>query len=172
MKVYVPYTPEGLHPSVVPAILADGGTPYMVEVGPGEEYFELYREVWARAEDAAFVEHDIEIPPGTLGRFLRCSNLWCAHSYRVYWGDVAATYGGAWALGCVRFRAEVMARYPQAVELAGQMDIHPKHPPRSYAVMDSTLTQWLKGPYRLRVCQHWPNVTHHHRYNYEGAYLG
>jgi len=171
VKIVVPATPGGLHHSVIPAILRQGGAPIVWPVGPGEEYFELIRLLWAAGRDFVIVEHDVEIPPGALAGFVVCPSPWCAHSYEVYAGDVATAYGGPYALGLARFRAELMAAHPEAVEEAGKMNLHPKHPPRSYAVMDSTLTRWLRGPCRREPCQHFPNALHHHAYNRTGAYV-
>lgn len=135
-----------------------------------EAYFDLLKELWRKRVDFAIVEHDIEVDAETLDAFAECPELWCAHSYEVYAGDVAESYGGAWALGCVRFRSELLDRFPDAVERAGEMNIHPVHPPRTYQVMDSTLTHWLKGPYGVTVHQHSPNVKHHHHYVRTGAF--
>jgi hypothetical protein len=166
----VPATPGGLHQGVVPAILASGWAAHIEPCTYTEAYYDTLLRLWADRIDFAIVEHDVEVGPETLDHFAECPELWCAHSYEVYSGDMATAYGGAWALGCVRFRSELMAQFPDAVERAGAMDIHPVHPPRSYAVMDSTLTHWLRGPYRIAVHQHFPNVRHHHQYVRENTF--
>jgi hypothetical protein len=140
-----------------------------------EAYFDLLSKLWAEQIDFALVEHDIEVGDDTLDRFADCDRLWCAHSYEVYSGDLATAYGGPFGIGCVRFRGELMARFPDLLERCGEMDIHPVHPPRSYGVMDSTLTQWLRGAYGpdhggVKVHQHAPNVRHHHVYAREHAF--
>lgn len=170
MRVVVPATPGGLHARTLPAILESGWAAYVEPCLYTEAYFDLLKKLWADRVDFAIVEHDVEVFSGVLDRFAECDHLWCSHSYEVYAGDVATAYGGAWALGCTRFRAELMERFPDAVERAGEMNIHAVHPPRSYQVMDSTLTHWLKGPYRVNVHQHLPNVTHHHRYVRTGTF--
>jgi hypothetical protein len=175
VRVVIPATPDGLHPTTIPAILRSGWAAHVEPCNYTEAYFDLLSKLWAERIDFAIVEHDIEVGPDTLDRFADCDHLWCAHSYEVYAGDVAAAYGGPFALGCARFRAELMERFPDAVEQAGKMDIHPVHPRRSYAVMDSTLTHWLRGPYGpdhggVKVHQHAPNVRHHHAYVRTGAF--
>lgn len=163
MRVVVPATPNGLHPSTVPAILRQG---WLAEVFPmldSRAYFDLVAGLWEAGEGFAIVEHDIELGGGELNAFFSCPQPWCAHSYEVFAGDVAAAYGGPFALGCVRFSADLLARWPDAVTMAGELDIHPVHPPRSYAVMDSTLTQILRSC-GVEVHQHYPNVLHHHAY--------
>lgn len=170
MRVFVPATPTGLHPATLPSILRDGYQAHVVPMTGVESYYELIGHLWAEMEDFAIVEHDMELHTGALESFERCPNLWCAFSYEVFAGDIAEAYGGPFGLGCCRFRKELLIEFPDAVVEAGKMDIHPVHPPRSYAVMDSTLTHWLRGPYNQKVCQHRPNVTHHHRYLRAGAF--
>lgn len=164
MRVVVPATPTGLHPTVLPAILESGWAAHVEPMTYTEAYFDLLSRLWADRIDFAIVEHDVQIGPEVLDRFDQCERPWCAHSYEVYAGDVAAAYGGPFALGCVRFRAELMTEFPDVLVEAGKMDIHPVHPPKSYGVMDSTMTQWLRGVCRQKVHQHAPNVTHHHQY--------
>jgi hypothetical protein len=175
VRVVVPATPDGLHPSTLPAILRSGWAAHVEPMTYTEAYYDLLCKLWADKIDFAIVEHDVEVNPETLDRFAECDHLWCAHSYEVYAGDVSAAYGGPFALGCVRFRAELMERFPDVVVEAGKMDIHPVHPPRSYGVMDSTLTHQLRGPFGpdrggVKVHQHAPNVGHHHAYVRAGAF--
>lgn len=182
--VVVPATPDGLHPTVLPALLRADAEVLVLPMLHEDSYFQAVRTLWpqcgAEHVDLCIVEHDIEVGPDTLERFYRCRNLWCAHSYEVYWGNIARLYGGAWGMGCVRYRWQLMARWPDAVEQAGEMDLEVlgvgHHPRYSWQVFDSTLSHWLKGALGgamtppLKVCEHHPPVTHHHAYNREGAY--
>lgn len=184
MLLVVPATPGGLHPAVLPAILAAGEEARVLPMLQEDSYYRAISKLWPecaeRHVDLAVVEHDIEVLPDTLARFRRCGNLWCSHSYEVYWGDIARLYGGAWGMGCVRYRWELCARWPEAVEQAGESDLEQlgvaHHPRYSWQVFDSTLSHWLKGALGgamvppLKVCEHLPAVTHHHAYNREGAY--
>ena len=170
MLVHVPATPGGLHPRTLPAILRSG---YSARVWPmecPESYFDLVMALWTQGQDFAIVEHDVEVGPLTLESFESCRELWCAFSYPVFAGDIAENYGGPFGLGCCRFRRELLEDFPDAVIRAGERDLHPVHPPRSYAVMDSTLTGILRA-YGVQVHQHFPNVTHHHEYQREGAFI-
>lgn len=136
-----------------------------------ESYFRLLEVAWAARETFAIVEHDIELRGGELAELDRCPELWCAHSYEVFAGDVATAYGGPYALGCVRFRAQLLEELPDALEVAGGDNTHPVHPDRSYLVMDSTLTGYLRrAGYEAHL--HTPAVIHHHQYLREGAFLG
>lgn len=166
----VPATADGLHPSTLPAILRSG---WECEVRPMvavDSYWLLFKHLWDYPDTVAIVEHDIEVGPDTLNDLARCPEPWCGCSYEVYAGDVATAYGGVYSLGCSRFRVELIEATRDAVYAAGEMNIHPVHPQRSYAVMDSTLTQQLRSR-GFEPHQHFPNVTHHHRYMREGAYL-
>ena len=170
MNVHVPATPQGLHHRVLPAILRSGHTARVWPMLSEESYFELMALLWANGRDFAIVEHDVEVDPDSLDSLDTCPAPWCAFSYPVFAGDIAEAYGGPFGLGCVRFRRELLEELPQAVQLAGEMNLHPVHRPRSYAVMDSTLTRVLRA-HGVQVHQHFPNVTHHHAYLREGAFV-
>lgn len=177
--VMVPATRDGLKPEVLPAIEAAGGRGIVTWLETDDAYYQAMRRWWRESiehhRDLIIVEHDIEVGPDTLRRFASCANPWCAHSYQVYWGDIGDLYGGPWGFGCVRFRWQFMADYPDAIEQAGEVDLEAagvaKHARYHWQVMDSTVTFWLKGGnVRARVCRHRPNVTHHHAYDRTGAY--
>jgi hypothetical protein len=170
VRVVVPATPRGLHPLTVPAILEAG---YVAEVHPmliQESYWELLRGLWDEGNTFAIVEHDIGVTRDQLFALEDCGRPWCAFSYEVYAGDLAAAYGGPYGLGCTRFRYEILQKIPGAVEEAGTYDQHPVHPPRSYAVMDSTLTRVLRS-HGHEPHQHFPNVVHRHVYNRADAFV-
>jgi hypothetical protein len=171
LKIIIPATPDGLHPSVIPAILRQDHIAQVWPMLDTESYFELVAVFWAACQDFAIVEHDMELAHDELDAFERCPELWCAHSYEVFSGDLATAYGGPFGLGCVRFRAELLDKHPDAVMVAGEMNIHPVHPQRSYAVMDSTLTQVLRSRGEVPH-QHFPNVRHHHAYMRENTLYG
>lgn len=170
MQVIVPATPDGLHPRTIPAILRAGYSPEVVPMLEVESYFDLLRHQWAEGDTFAIVEHDIEVGPRSLRELEECPHEWCAFSYEVFAGDLATAYGGPFGLGCCRFRAGLLERIADAVTQAGTYDQHPVHPPRSYAVMDSSLTYVLRA-HGLTPCHHGPNVAHHHEYMREGAYV-
>lgn len=171
MRVIVPALPGKLHPSVIPAILTGGYVPQVVDVSPDPEaYFRLWAALWRSGETFALVEHDIEVLPGQLAALEACPRPWCAYSYPVYWGDIAETYGGPYGLGCVRFAGELTRRRPDIVELVDAATLPPEWPRRSWGALDSRVSAALRSS--ETVCQHRPNVVHHHRYNYAGAYPG
>lgn len=171
MRVIVPAAPGMLRPEVVPAILATHGCEVVLMHYP-ESYFYLMRDLWREGKTFCIIEQDIVVDPAHhLIGFDNCPEPWCAASYEVYQGDLAEAYGFPGGLGCTRFRAELIARFPEAIEECGKMDLHPTHPPRSWAVMDSTLSQYLHGPHQLTPCRHYPNVEHLHVYDRENAYV-
>lgn len=170
MRIVVPAVPGMLKPETLPAILASGWHVDVVPMLGLESYFELMGRLWGRAETFAIVEQDILVGPDSLIQLFTCSEPWCAFSYEVFAGDVATAYGHVGALGCARFRRSMMIEHPEAVLEAGKMDLHPVHPPRSYAVMDATLSRWLQAC-GYRPHQHLPNVEHLHHYNRADAYV-
>jgi hypothetical protein len=68
-------------------------------------YGRLLAEVWAQGETFCWIEHDIEIGPSTLYDFRACSYGYCAAPYP-WTTDVGP------AMGCVRFSAAFIAKYP------------------------------------------------------------
>lgn len=171
--VVVPAVPGMLRAEVVDAIITSGFAPMVVPMTALDSYWTLLAGLWEQGVDFAVVEHDIVVDPDTLARFAACPELWCAHSYDVYAGDVAAVYGGAWSLGCVRFRAELMTRFGDLLERAGEVSIegsdHPIHQPKSWGVLDHAVSRNLRAR-GVDVHQHDPKVDHLHRYDREGAW--
>lgn len=174
MRVLVPATPDGLHPSVLPALMRSGNSTNVcvADVSAADEtYFSLLASVWDLGVTFVVVEHDIEVGAESIASLEECPQLWCAYSYWVFGGDLARTYGGAWGLGCVKFEAELMRRHPDMFDVIGDWQPTPNYPPRHYSTVDALISQYLRGPGGLTVHQHHPNVTHHHAYDYAGAYM-
>jgi hypothetical protein len=169
VKVIVPALPDRLHPRVVPALLEQGHRVEVVPLGPGEEYFELFVELWRAGDDFALVEHDVEVHAGVLAELEACEHSWCGHSYTVFWGDLWDRYGVP-GLGCTRFRAELLAELPEVPDLVAVYE-EPNHPPRHWMTLDAAVAQVLRGPFRQVPHRHRPNVAHHHVYDYVGAYV-
>lgn len=78
---------------------------------PEYGYGRLLQAVWAEAETFAIVEHDIVVNPDTIPGFDSCPEPYCAAPY-------AWTTQVGPALGCTRFRAELLERIPDAVDEA------------------------------------------------------
>lgn len=185
-RVIVPYVPGKLHPSVVPAIERDGHRAELRICPDGEPYayWRILLDEWRphRREPLVIVEQDIEPAPGQLDDLIDCGMPWCAASYPVYWGGIAEVYGGPWGLGFVKFSPELMTDYPEliAADVPGYANAEcaGADSGRHWLLLDSAVSTYLRM-FRGRMIgegdhpahRHLPDVTHHHQYDYEGAYL-
>lgn len=173
MRVIVGAVPAKLHPRTVPAILEAGYPAEVFDVSKwDEEYFHVLREVWAAGETFVTIEHDIEVSPEMIDGLVECWAPWCAHSYRVYWGGLMDVYPGSAGLGCTKFSADLIRKHPNLFDDDIPSSTYENgRDGRFWMNLDGTVSQWLKGPYGYTVHRHNPDVTHHHGYDYEGAWL-
>ena len=79
-------------------------------------YHEQLERYWQAGADWVNVEHDLVIDERVLPAFEACAEPWCVFVYELACGYTPG------ALGCVRFRAELMAALPDAMRLAGLAD--------------------------------------------------
>jgi hypothetical protein len=135
VRVVVPYTQ--LRPGVEEAIILGGYRPQLEFVGAAPtDYWALVRSLWAEGQTFALVEHDIVVQRHTLAGMERCSSRWCAARY---WYQGRPFFAG---LGCVVFRAELLAGEPEVVIAAGAMDLA-GHGQRHWCSLDYALTTQL-----------------------------
>jgi hypothetical protein len=157
MKVVMPWT-ERYDPHSVQTLIAH--TPHAgaitwarVDVDD-EAYWRLLSDLWTQHEDFVIVEHDIEIHSDVLPAFESCTAPWCVNAY---FGQPYKRYPVPLlrvALGCVRFRGEFTAKYPNILE--GLTNRH-------WRRLDSLIATRLQQ-YGERAHEHEPNVVHHHDY--------
>lgn len=115
MRIVVPFT--DLKAETRRALLAhaDGHELDFVFVGESDTaYCELLQAVWAEGKAFAIVEHDIVIGPATIPGFDSCPEPYCAAPY-------AWTTQVGPALGCTRFRTELLDLVPDAMEQVAAM---------------------------------------------------
>lgn len=93
---------------------APPGTIFVDVSGGDTAYWEALRDIWAVGEDFAIIEHDVICRPDTGPEFDHCPELWCSFQYDPICHPECRE---AWAnqLGCTRFRAEIMAKCPDAL---------------------------------------------------------
>jgi hypothetical protein len=107
---YVPYT--AVHPHTVAGAPEDA---VWVDVGASEiAYYVALREIWARGETFALLEHDVVCRPGVIAELEECPEPWCTFGY----SDICCPgCMEAWAnmLGCTRFRKELVDAVPDAM---------------------------------------------------------
>jgi hypothetical protein len=136
-RVICPHT-DKLSPEVFWALQASGNDFEMVDVGGSDSaYYELVSGLWRAQRSFTLVEHDIVVSWGTLASFNNCGHEWCASKY---------TYlrGNYWGLGCTRFRAPLLKRYPDLMDEVGEYDA-PNHGKRHWCSLDQALTTSLKS---------------------------
>lgn len=151
MHVIVPYT--NLRSATRTALDQTGYPIDYVNVSDGDDsYWELLDEAWQVGEDFAIVEQDIIVEPDTLESFEGCPQPWCAAGYPYLHGD---SYHG---LGCVRFRADLLAALPDLIIALGQLDF-PNHGPKHWCTLDAGL-QRLLAAHHYMVCVEHGQVRH------------
>lgn len=107
---YVPFTK--VHPATVAGAPDDA---VWVDVSSGPDaYFGAFYGWWARGESFAVIEHDVVCRPDVVEGFEDCPEPWCIHGYDPYCHIECRE---AWrnALGCTRFRRELIEAVPDAV---------------------------------------------------------
>lgn len=166
MRVVVPYV--DLHPRAAAALERCAPDAERVYVGVHTEaYWRLVADLWAIGETFAIIEHDIEIHNWVLSAFTYCPEPWCTFIYRGAGDPTDISNWPRASLGCARFRSELMAEVPSAVERAGSTD----QAGRDWRRLDVALASQLEQA-GFRRCVHGPAVAHHHRYPGFGCACG
>ena len=119
------------------------------------DYWRVLCDYWERAvhsgEDLMTLEHDVVCRPDVLSGFAACPEPWCLHAYHNHDPGEAEAWRNA--LGCTRFRRELIRALPDALSR-----IEPQH--RDWRNLCDSI-----GDY-LRECGythhfHTPPVVHH-----------
>jgi hypothetical protein len=116
-------------------------------------YYGALYDMWLRGETFAILEHDVVCRPDVIEQFEECPEPWCAFGY----ADIChPRCMDAWAnaLGCVRFRKELVSEVPDALSAIPRdgWDWH-------------NLCDGLGANLRAQNFTHhwhWPPVEHHH----------
>lgn len=111
-QFYIPYT--AVHPLTV-----EGAPPDAIWCdvsGSDIAYFGAICDWWDRGETFAILEHDVVCRPDIVAAFNECPEPWCLFGYDPYCSCGNPDCREAWrnAIGCTRFRAELMAAVPDA----------------------------------------------------------
>jgi hypothetical protein len=145
-----PYT--RLRPEVVQALT--GWDVAFVDVsGSDEAYWQLLADLWSKAQTFVIVEHDILVRPDSLDELVECHEPWC--SFQVPY--VGRLYAG---LSCAKFSAGLIARYPDALDIVGEIDEPPEHPRRHWCRLDSWLQSHVLNPGGEIMHVHGPPLGH------------
>jgi hypothetical protein len=159
VRVIVPFTT--LRPETAAALDASGFPFEEIRVDDGDGYFRLLSGLWRAGGAFAVVEQDIVVGPGTLPDLAACPRDWCSFGYAYMSSDC---YHG---LGCARFSAGLLARFPDALDIAGVMSDE-THEPKHWCRLDGWLQVVLRDAGEKR-CEHLPPVGHLHRYPSHGC---
>lgn len=134
-----------------------GGSPF--------DYSRLLATLWADGESFMVVEHDIELTARAYMEAVQCACMWATNPYRGAGPSFDKAVMLDRALGCTRFRAELLAGFPEAVNVANSLDDGGAVcPPGHWKRLDCRLLGVL------RQAGHVPHVhstvIHHHSYEY------
>ena len=164
MRLIVPTASRGLQEDTVRSLI-DAGADFEIvflEDDPGA-YTRLFVEMWSAGESWINVEHDMLIHDDVVPQFEKCPELWCGFSYTV--GDPPYRLA---ALGCTRFRAELMAREPGLMHVVAA-DGTGGLPAGDWRRMDVRIQGELQTRGYTRCEAHLPDVKHLHRYREEAV---
>ncbi len=108
--VYVPHTYR--HPQTVAGVPRNA---VWVDVAQSDiAYYAALCDWWSKGETFLVLEHDVVCRPDVIAELDACPEPWCLYGYDPYCHEECRE---AWrnALGCTRFRAELLAAVPDAV---------------------------------------------------------
>jgi len=121
------------------ALAADGIQPQLVAIDASDAtgYHRAVAALWAAGETFVIVEQDIVPFPGAIAELATCERDWCAFPYELQVGIQPA-------LGCTKFSARLMARFPDALSRAGEPD-QEGLPAKDWRRLDVRLDRVLRG---------------------------
>ena len=105
-------------------------------------YGRLLADLWAEGETWLNIEHDIfGVTPEIVREHETCPEEWCSSPYSYFDKPVGGTPGGG--LGCTKFGAQLMARWPNAMEIANSLPCV-GHPDGHWCTRDLTIYRVLR----------------------------
>lgn len=109
-RVVVPHTAR--HPDTTVALPANAEWVYVAS--SSNAYYAALSRWWADGDTFLVVEHDVVCRPDVIAEAAECPEPWCIWGYDPYCHEECRE---AWrnALGCTRFRAELMVAVPDAL---------------------------------------------------------
>jgi len=78
------------------------------------DYAHLLERLWRERETFLIVEHDVQLTADALREAVECECLWSASPYEGQGDRIRELNATIQSLGCVRFRAELMEKVPNA----------------------------------------------------------
>lgn len=151
-----------LHPLALKALQEYAPDGDLVDLGHGDHrYWQFLCQMWAAGETFLIVEQDVEIHGDVIPQMEQCPEPWCLFPYpgprpsRGWSQNHADTPLGHLlyrSLGCTKFSASLMARYP------GFMSGLPNH---DWRRLDAEIHPRLEAK-KVTPHLHWPHVLQHH----------
>lgn len=124
MRIIVPFAGR-VHPITRAALRDLAPEAEFVDVsGDLFAYGRLLGRVWADGESFLLLEHDIEVTPRALEEAQTCDRLWCTSPYRYRW--LAYEFMLTSALGCARFRGDLLKAHPEVMDRVNDMSNAPE----------------------------------------------
>jgi hypothetical protein len=109
MTVLVPFTAR--HIDTLAGAPPEAEWVYVGETA--HSYWECLSEYWERGDDLTIIEHDVQARPDIFASFADCPHPWCLFPYDNH--DRSDSEAWRNALGCTRFRGELVRAIPDAV---------------------------------------------------------
>jgi hypothetical protein len=112
--VVVPYAHGMLSPDTYRAVQYSGHWCRFVDLDPGDggAYGRLLRRLWRSQSDVVICEHDVVPTQAQLDVIVSCGHDWCSYPYD------DGLYPDGPMFGLVRLAGRLMARHPEAAEVA------------------------------------------------------
>lgn len=118
---------------------------------PGD-YAALVVHLWDTGETFVVLEHDVAPEPGMITALAECPEQWCWHEY------ADNRYGPGPSMGLTKFSAELMARWPNAPQVALYDRVRHRDPVH-WRSMDTVLRLDLEAR-KVPAHRHFPDVVH------------
>jgi hypothetical protein len=103
-----------LNPDTLKAVRNSDCYHRLVDLDPNDEgaYGRLFRQLWRSRTTVVICEHDVIPTPAQMAEVQFCGHDWCSYDYD------DGLYPGGPMFGLVRFSGRLMARHPEAAEVA------------------------------------------------------
>jgi hypothetical protein len=121
VRIIAPYTERSDDNELCLATLREADFEvYSILLTDDLAYGRLLAELWEEGKTFLNIEHDIfGVTPEIVAEFETCPEEWCSSPYDYFNKSAKGRPGGG--LGCTKFGAKLMARWPDAMEIANHL---------------------------------------------------
>lgn len=135
-RVFIPYIEGGLRDETLKAANASGLEVIEDLLKRDDDYYNLAAALWSEGKSFITLEQDIVPHEGALKELAECPEPWCAFAYEY------PPFGKYAGMGCAKFSAELIVRFPDALTETGKWK-DDLHPPKHWCRVDGWLKQYL-----------------------------